>query len=85
MGQPTCTIAVDGANRGRHTDLSNYLLTDGHVKALRGALVSGGDTALSPTSPQGALGITGTGVGAHPYHGAAGTGVSTFAATFSPT
>jgi len=85
MGQPASSIGTDAGNSGRHMGLSNYLLADGHVKALRGTSVSGGDTALSPTSPAGALGITGTGVGASPYYGAAGTAVSTFTATFSPT
>ncbi len=56
---------------GRHTDGANYLLNDGHVKWLRGASVSPGLAAPTPTSTQsgnnnpynsdgtGALGTTG--------------------------
>ena len=59
---------------GRHTDGSNYLLNDGHVKWLRGAAVSPGLAAPTATSTQsgnnspynsdgtGALGTTGRAV-----------------------
>jgi prepilin-type N-terminal cleavage/methylation domain-containing protein/prepilin-type processing-associated H-X9-DG protein len=85
MGQPASSVGVDRTSTGRHTDMSNFLMSDGHVKSLRGTTVSGGDTATSPINPEGAPGIVGTGTGAHAYHGAAGTAVSSFAATFSPT
>ena len=40
---------------GRHTDASNFLLTDGQVKWLRGSQVSsGGQNAIKSTDPQGA-------------------------------
>ena len=71
---------------GRHTDGSNFLAADGHVKWLRGSAVSPGYAALSPTSVQGAD-ATGP-YGAH--KNAAGTNAlsangATFAMTFSPT
>ena len=61
---------------GRHTDGSNFLMTDGHVKWLRGSAVSDGDSPSDPNSPQGAF---------DNGNGAAGTGDPTFAVTFSPT
>ena len=71
---------------GRHTDGSNFLAADGHVKWLRGSAVSPGFAALSATSAQ-AADATG------PYganKNAAGTGAlnangANFAMTFSPT
>jgi len=71
---------------GRHTDGSNFLAADGHVKWLRGSAVSPGFAALSATSAQ-AADATG------PYganKNAAGTGAlnangANFALTFSPT
>lgn len=71
---------------GRHTDGSNFLAADGHVKWLRGPAVSPGFAALSATSAQ-AADATG------PYganKNAAGTGAlnangANFAMTFSPT
>src|SRR3569833_218640 len=59
-----------GPATGRHTDGSNFLLGDGHVKWLRGELVSAGQNAQSGTSPQ----TTGL---------AAGTSAAAHAATFS--
>ena len=38
---------------GRHTDGSNYMMTDGHVKWLRGSQVSGGSNAIAPDCQQG--------------------------------
>ena len=70
--------AVSNASKnvtGRHTDGSNFLMTDGHVKWLRGSAISDGDSAAQATDPQG------TSDGGN---SAAGTGVSTFTATFSP-
>lgn len=58
------------ANGGRHTGGSNFLLSDGHVKWLRGTSVSSGPNASDSTNAQ-------------TSSQAAGTGVSGFAATFS--
>ncbi len=71
---------------GRHTDGSNFLAADGHVKWLHGSAVSPGFAALSSTSAQ-AADATG------PYganKNAAGTDAlsangANFAMTFSPT
>ena len=60
---------------GRHTDASNFLMTDGHVKWLRPTAVSSGSVAASATDDQGV---------SDGINSAAGTGVSTFVATFSP-
>ena len=64
-----------GQHTGRHTDGSNFLFTDGHVKWLRPTAISPGFTADNATGIQG-----------QQTYGdqAAGTGVSTFAGTFSP-
>ena len=61
---------------GLHTDGSNFLLADGHVKWLRGTSVSPGSKAANATDAQGA---TGGGFSA------AGTQNSIYAVTFSPT
>ncbi len=53
--------------QARHTDQSNYLMADGHVKWLRGAVVSPGFNAATATSDQ-ALTSSANGT-------AAGTGV----------
>ena len=71
-----CTLA-QAAPTGFHTDGSNYLFADGHVKWLRGAQVSGGHNALAAdcntfsatSSPPGDPACTDN-------HAAAGTGVS---------
>jgi prepilin-type N-terminal cleavage/methylation domain-containing protein/prepilin-type processing-associated H-X9-DG protein len=50
--QQSSAAATDGgyaAQTGRHTDMANYLLCDGHVKALHGAGVSPGIDAINPT------------------------------------
>ncbi len=67
---------------GRHTDGSNFLAADGHVKWLRGSAVSPGFAASSPTVGQ-ASDTSG--------HNAAGTAnmtipgsTSSYALTFSP-
>ena len=81
MGQPANMNNTNNANgdggqhTGRHTDGSNFLFCDGHVKWLRPVAVSPGSVADNPTVGQ-AKGINSS--------GAAGTGVSTFAGTFSP-
>ena len=38
--------------QARHTDNANYLMSDGHVKWLRGAVVSPGINAVNPTDDQ---------------------------------
>jgi prepilin-type N-terminal cleavage/methylation domain-containing protein/prepilin-type processing-associated H-X9-DG protein len=58
----------------RHTDGANFAMADGHVKYLRPASVSPGFAAQAATNGQD---VPSTGY-------AAGTGASTFAATFSP-
>ncbi len=85
MGQPANTTGPSAGNAGngdagqhtgRHTDGSNFLFCDGHVKWLRPVAVSPGSPADNATVGQ-AQGQYSS--------GAAGTGVSTFAGTFSPT
>ena len=80
MGQPTNTTSPGngdaGQHTGRHTDGANFLFCDGHVKWLRPVAISPGSPADNATVGQ-AQGQYGS--------GAAGTGVSTFAGTFSPT
>ncbi len=61
------------AKTGRHTDGSNFLFTDGHVKWLRGDAVSSYNVALKATDPQ----MGGTAVGTQDTTGG-------FAGTFSP-
>ena len=62
---------------GIHTDGANYLAADGHVKWLRGAVISPGTTAAASTDLQGA---------SNSGKSAAGTGnLQSFALTFSPT
>jgi prepilin-type N-terminal cleavage/methylation domain-containing protein/prepilin-type processing-associated H-X9-DG protein len=61
---------------GIHTDGSNFLAADGHVKWVHGVAVSPGHTAATTTDPQGQTNGT----------SAAGTGnLGNFALTFSPT
>jgi len=63
-------------DNGRHTDGSNYLLADGHVKWFKGSAVSTGWRAVtSPSDAQDAAGHS-------PY--AAGTQNAAYAVTFSP-
>ena len=82
MGQPANMNNANNANgdagqhTGRHTDGSNFLFCDGHVKWLRPVAISPGFTADNATGIQGMQTYTDQ---------AAGTGVSTFAGTFSPT
>ena len=44
---------IDTSTLGRHSDGSNYLMCDGHVKWYRGSQVSSGFAALHSTDPQG--------------------------------
>ena len=64
---------------GRHTDGSNFLAEDGHVKWLRGAQVSPGGVAVNATAAQnnGAKQAAGTG-------SLITTGTNTATLTFSP-
>ena len=82
-GRPT--IAGNFDPNPRHTDGSNFLMTDGHVKWLRPSAVSGGDLALAPDcnqeQPSGQADAACNDNGDNSR--AAGTGVSTFTATFS--
>ncbi|MEO7717363.1 MAG: DUF1559 domain-containing protein [Capsulimonas sp.] len=83
MGNPVpasngCGLPAKGywvSATGRHTDLSNFAMADGHVKALRGTSVSPGQSASIETDPQ-------YNDGGGTTH-SAGTGVSGFGATFS--
>jgi prepilin-type N-terminal cleavage/methylation domain-containing protein/prepilin-type processing-associated H-X9-DG protein len=78
---PQNTNGGFAAPTGRHTDGSNYLFCDGHVKWLRGAQVSPGSVALAEDCAQGGGSPTdcSTTVGSM----AAGTANGQFAATFS--
>ena len=85
MGNPprTGNIAWYGGKLlGRHSDASNFALADGHVKWLRPVQVSPGNTNNNASCPQDSnntpCGAIGSANGT-----AAGTGNSTFAATFS--
>jgi prepilin-type N-terminal cleavage/methylation domain-containing protein/prepilin-type processing-associated H-X9-DG protein len=51
MGGRTA-MAANCKNAGIHTDGSNFLAIDGHVKWLRGAAVSGGATPTGPNCAQ---------------------------------
>jgi prepilin-type processing-associated H-X9-DG protein len=66
------STSIAGPIVGRHTNGSNFLLTDGHVKWLRPTLISIGEPAPTTTTPQGT--------------DAAGTQASnpSWSATFSP-
>ena len=70
------TLTTIPASSGAvHSDGSNWLVADGHVKWLRGSAVSGGITAAAATNAQTATG----------YY-AAGTGnLGNYVLTFSPT
>lgn len=70
MGGRGSSTYFDGPD-GRHLNTSNFLFADGHVKALQGDRVSSGYMAANANSAQAG-------------NNAAGTSVSTWAATFSP-
>ncbi len=65
---------------GRHSDGSNFLMADDHVKWLRGSSVSSGISAYAATDVQGTSSLGGDAYG--PSR-AAGTGGTTYAVTFS--
>ncbi|MEO7718920.1 MAG: DUF1559 domain-containing protein [Capsulimonas sp.] len=57
-----------GNRPGRHTDGSNFLLSDGHVKWYKGAAVSNGNSPANATDAQNGTNAEGTdysGTGAH--------------------
>ena len=69
---------------GRHTDGSNYMMTDCHAKWYRGSQVSGGMTAMAEDCNQdGTPGVADCNGGAANNGMAEGTGGSKFAITFS--
>ena len=73
-----------GALTGRHTDGSNFLMTDCHAKWLRGSQVSGGMTAMAEDCNQdGTPSVADCNGGAANNGMSEGTGGSKFAATFS--
>ncbi len=76
------TNDFDNKPTGRHTDGSNFLMNDGHVKWLRPTAVSPGPSALQATDAQGANMVNAGNV-PDMFPTAAGTGNSTYAATFS--
>jgi prepilin-type N-terminal cleavage/methylation domain-containing protein/prepilin-type processing-associated H-X9-DG protein len=68
------------ASTGRHTDGSDFLMSDGHVKWLRGPAVSAGGNNPSSGCPEN---MSGSPCAADPNLPAASTDYSSFAATFS--
>ena len=66
------------AQTGRHSDGSNFLMNDGHVKWLRPGAVSSGYIAASATSP------SALSAGFAPAAGTEYSGNPSCAATFSP-
>ncbi len=83
---PSNLTDFDNKPTGRHTDGSNFLLTDGHVKWLRGAAISPGPSALQQNDVQGANNVpygNPYGTPSQSLPSAAGTGDSAHAATFS--
>jgi len=79
---PAATGDFDNKATGRHTDGSNFLFTDGHVKWLRGGQVSPGPSALNASDLQGANKRP-CGGSQTQTNTAEGTGGSVYAATFS--
>ncbi|MCW3062124.1 MAG: prepilin-type N-terminal cleavage/methylation domain [Capsulimonas sp.] len=67
---------IDSATLGRHTDGSNFLMCDGHVKWFRGSSVSSGFNAANPSDAQ-QFGDDGSAAAA------AGTDNSQYAVTYS--
>jgi len=78
QGSPNITF-VTGAT-GLHTDGSNFLLGDGHVKFLRASAVSAGENAASSTNPENTPN-NGQAAGTGSLYNFAGT--QQYAATFS--
>ena len=77
MGSRTDNTGIFNAPTGRHTDGSNFLACDGHVKWLRGSAVSTGANATTQTSVQAGTSSSNSGL-------AQGTGnLSPFSLTYS--
>ena len=94
LGGKNCSGSIAGPSNGgegftaltgRHTDGSNFLMTDCHAKWYRGSQVSGGSTALAEDCNQGDAPATSqpTDCSGAPGYMAEGTGGSKFAVTFS--
>ena len=92
LGGKNCAGSISGPSNGyegftaltgRHTDGSNYLMTDCHAKWLRGTQVSGGSNALAEDCNQGDATSQPADCSGAPSYMAEGTGGSKFAATFS--
>ncbi len=79
---PATPNDFDNKITGRHTDGSNFLMNDGHVKWLRGSAISPGPSALQASDAQGANMRT-FGNNGKSFATAAGTGASGYSATFS--
>ena len=79
---PATPNDFDNKTTGRHTDGSNFLFADGHVKWLRGSQVSPGPSALNATDLQGANTQVCGGARVS-LRTAEGTGGSVYAGTFS--
>ena len=92
----TCTLYATGdfagvtkvnntaPSQGRHSDASNYLLADGHVKYIRPVQISPGFNAPDANADQttnGATPTNGTAAGTQKSSGAYGNYVATFSAT----
>lgn len=88
LGGLNCTPYINNpggegfaAATGLHTDGSNFMMCDGHIKWFRGASVSGGSNATAEDCNQwGAPAVADCGANSGM---AAGTGSSQFAVTFS--
>ena len=91
LGGRNCTAYLnigpnhdEGFMLGRHTDGSNYMMTDCHAKWFRGSAVSGGMVAMAEDCNQDGIPAVGDCNGGNPnLDMAAGTGSSQFAVTFS--
>ncbi len=79
-GNPPAGFA---AKTGRHTDGSNFLMTDSHAKWMRGSQVSDGSNALAEDCNQGDAPSQPADCSGAPSYMSEGTGGSKFAATFS--
>jgi len=82
------TTTPYAAPLGRHSDASNYLLNDGHVKWLRGTQISSGLIGVNTVATSQQDGITLAGICStlNTAGGTSGTfqGGGTYTATFSP-
>ena len=76
-----CNNQIAGTTTGRHTDGSNFLFNDGHVKFMRPRYVSSGTTATGQNDPPGTNGNFASSAGT----GFAGNAANpNYSATFSP-